>query len=76
MDNQQGPAVEHREFCSMLAGSLDGREVWRGWGWGTGTDTCLYMADSLCCAPEIITTLLIGYPCMLGSLVASDFTAS
>ena len=27
-DNQQGPAVEHRELCSMLCGSLDGRGVW------------------------------------------------
>ena len=26
MDNQQGPAVEHRELCSMLCGSLDGGE--------------------------------------------------
>ena len=29
MDNQQGPTVQHREFCSMLCGSLDGRGVWR-----------------------------------------------
>ena len=28
MDNKQGPTVEHRELCSMLCGSLDGREVW------------------------------------------------
>ena len=27
MDNQQGPTVEHRELCSMLCGSLDGRGV-------------------------------------------------
>ena len=25
MDNQQGPTVQHRELCSMLGGSLDGR---------------------------------------------------
>ena len=24
-------------------------------------DTCIYMAESLCCPPETITTLLIGY---------------
>ena len=23
--------------------------------------TCIYMAESLCCSPEIITKLLIGY---------------
>ena len=28
MDNQQGPTVQHRELCSMLCGSLDGRGVW------------------------------------------------
>ena len=28
MDDQQGPVVEHRELCSMLGGSLDGRGVW------------------------------------------------
>ena len=28
MDNQQGPTVQHRELCSVLCGSLDGR----GWG--------------------------------------------
>ena len=26
-----------------------------------GTDTCICMAESLCCASETITTLLIGY---------------
>ena len=28
MDNQKGPAVMHRELCSMLCSSLDGRGVW------------------------------------------------
>ena len=28
MDNQQGPTVQHRELCSMLCGSLDGRGAW------------------------------------------------
>ena len=39
-DNQQGPAVEHRELCSMLCGSLDGRGVWGG------MDVCMCVADS------------------------------
>ena len=45
-DNQQGPTVQHREPCSVLCGSLDGREVWGR------MDTCIYVAESLCCAPE------------------------
>ena len=28
VDNQQGPTVWHKELCSMLCGSLDGRGVW------------------------------------------------
>ena len=55
MDSQQGPTVEHRELCSMLCGSLDGRGVWER------MDTCICMAESLCCSPETITTLLIGF---------------
>ena len=43
------------ELCSLLLASLDGRGVWRR------MDTCIRMAESLCCPPEIITTLLIGY---------------
>ena len=48
------PTVEHRELCSMLCGSLDERGLWGR------MDTCICMAESLCCAPETITTLLIG----------------
>ena len=55
-DHQQGTAVEHRELCSMLRGSLDGR------GARERMDTCVCMAESLCCPPETITTLLICYP--------------
>ena len=55
MENQQGPAGQHRELCSMSCGSLDGRGVWGR------RDTCVWMAESLCCPPEVITTLLIGY---------------
>ena len=39
----------------MLCGSLDGRAV-RG-----KMDMSVYMAESLCCAPETITALLAGY---------------
>ena len=55
MDDQQGLTVQHRELCSMLCGSLDGRGVWGR------MDTCTYMAESLRCPPETITALLIGY---------------
>ena len=39
----------------MLRGSLDGRGVCGR------MDTCIRMDENLCCAPETITTLLIGY---------------
>ena len=39
----------------MLCGSLDGRRIWGR------MDTCICIAESLCCSPETITTLLIGY---------------
>ena len=39
----------------MLPGSLDGRGVWGR------VDTCICMAESLCCWPETITTLFTGY---------------
>ena len=55
MDNQQGPTVWYRELCSTLCGSLDGKEAWRR------MDTCICMAELLCCPPETITILLIGY---------------
>ena len=34
--------------------------VWMGGVWGR-MDTCVCRAESLCCPPETITTLLIGY---------------
>ena len=55
MDNQQGPTVYHWELCSVLYGSLDGREVWGR------MDTCTHRAEYICCPPETITKLLIGY---------------
>ena len=35
--------------------NLDGRGVWGR------VDTCICMTEFLCCPPETITTLLIGY---------------
>ena len=55
MDNQQGLTLQHRELCSTLCGSLDERGVWER------TDACICMAESLCCSPKTITTLLISY---------------
>ena len=55
MDKHHSPTAEHRELCSMSCGSLDGRGVWGR------MDPCICMAESLCCPPETITTLLIGY---------------
>ena len=55
MENQQGPAGQHGELCSMSHGSLDGRGVWRR------TDTHVCVAESCCCSLKHITTLLLGY---------------
>ena len=44
------------ELRSVLCGSLDGRGMWGR------MDTSIYMAESLRCSPETITTMLIGYP--------------
>ena len=57
MENQQRPAGQNRELCSMFCGSLDGRGVWGR------MDTCIWMAESLCCPPEVVTTLWISYCC-------------
>ena len=51
MNNQQGPTVEHRKFCSMLCGSLGGKEVLGR------MDMCLCVTESLCCSSETVTTL-------------------
>ena len=55
-DNQQGPTVQHREICSMLCSSLDGRGV-QG-----RMDIFVCVAESFHRSSETITTLLIGYP--------------
>ena len=54
MENHQGPTVQHMDLSSVIFGSLDGRGVW-----GRG-DTCICMTELLRCAPETVTTLLIG----------------
>ena len=43
------------ELCSMLCGSLNGREVWGR------MDICICVTESLRCSLETITTLLTGY---------------
>ena len=53
------------KLCLMLCGSLDRREVWRR------MDTCIYIAESLRCSPETITTLLIGYAAAAAKLLQS-----
>ena len=55
MENQQGPAGQHMELCSVSGGSLDGRGVWGS------MDTCVCLAESLCCSPKTIIIYLIGY---------------
>ena len=45
----------HRELCSVLCGSLDGRGVWRR------MDTYVCMIESLPCSPETITTLFVNW---------------
>ena len=56
MDTQQGPTIQHKELCSVLCVSLDGRGV-QG-----RMNTCTCMVESLCfCPPKTITTLLISY---------------
>ena len=64
MDKQQVPTVEHREPCSMLCGSLNRRRVWGR------MDTCVCMAETLCCSPQTLTTLLISYTSIQASQVA------
>ena len=43
------------KLCSILCTSLGGSGVWGR------METCIHMAESLRCPPEITTTLLIGY---------------
>ena len=50
------------QLCSVLRNSLDVREVWGR------MDTCICVAESLCCSPETVTTLLVS---QLGCAVLS-----
>ena len=54
MDSQQSHTVQHTELCPILCGSQDGRGVWGK------VDTCVCMAESLCCPSESITKLLMA----------------
>ena len=56
MDNEQEPTGQCMELCSMFCASLDGSEVLGR------MDTCICMAEFLCCSPETITTLFITVP--------------
>ena len=51
IDNQQGPTLQHREFCSIFCKNLNGKRIWKR------IDTCICITESLCCTPEINTTL-------------------
>ena len=56
MDDQQGPAVYSKGNsapCHVAA--------WMRGEFGGRMDTCMHTAESLCCPPENITSLLIGY---------------
>ena len=52
MNKQQGPILQHMEFCSVLCGSLDGMEFWER------MNMCVCISESICYSPETITTLL------------------
>ena len=43
------------ELRSIFCNNLNGKGIWKR------TDTCVCITESLCCAPETITTLLTGY---------------
>ena len=66
MDNQQGPAVQHRELCLPLYGSLDGRGVWGR------MPSCICMAESLRCLSETTTTLLITYTSIQNAVLKKE----
>ena len=54
----------------MVCGSLDGRRVWGK------MDTCICMAELLCCAPETITTLSISYTPIQNKKLKKERTCS
>jgi len=54
-----------REFGKVIY--IAGTHCWR-------MDTCVCMADSLCCSPENITTLLIGYSPIQNKKLGKKYT--
>ena len=68
MDNQQKPIVQYIELCSMLSASLDGKMV------SGRMDTCICMAESLCCSSETTTALLSGYAAAAAKSLQSCLT--
>ena len=51
MDKQQAPTVAHGNLLNVM-GSLDQMGLWER------MDARVSMAESLCCPPETVTTLL------------------
>ena len=70
MNNQQDLTVQHRELCSMLSGSLDGKGVWER------MYICVCMAESLCWPLETITTFLINHIPIYGWMCELDYKES
>ena len=46
--NQEGPTIQHKELCSILPNSLNGKRIWKR------TDTCI--TELLRYTPETTTT--------------------
>ena len=62
IDIQQKPTVQHKKLCSIFYNNLNGERIRKR------VDTCI--TESLCCTPEVNTTLLINYSeCQLLSCV-------
>jgi len=55
MENQQGPAVQHRELCSILFSDLHGKITLKR------IETCLCTTESLCSTPGTHIALYIKY---------------
>ena len=55
-DNQQGPTVFCRYICSVFCNNLSGKRIRKR------IDTCICLTESLCCAHETNTLLLINTP--------------
>ena len=70
MNNQQDLTVQHRELCSMLSGSLDGKGVWER------MDIDICMPESLCWPLETITTFLINHIPIYGWMCELDYKES